>query len=300
MDVTELMLHQSIRVRDLAQDPKWKAMTDGETMIVHVVMPKAEEAAARRRRAEAAPAAAAEPEVIKKGKDEKEEEERRSRRRSVEIGCEFAYREADCWARQSRARIPGHAAQRRLHGRRRDRAAPRLTWAMAPSQVPDAFVAKQLRCRSAAARQAADVHEPQRRRGGRAGAVLRRRAGDLLIVVDEAALPFGRLRARAPGSAGGHNGLKSVIERLGTTEFPRLRLGVGRGDARRDLADHVLSNSSRPNEPARIVHHPGGRCRRDVRRGGHPQGDEHVQRGRRGVRQLNDSLPPASGRTPGQ
>ncbi len=64
---------------------------------------------------------------------------------------------------------------------------------------------------------------------------------DLLVVVDEAALPFGRLRARARGSAGGHNGLKSVIERLGTQEFPRLRLGIGRGDARRDLADHVLS-----------------------------------------------------------
>ena len=66
-------------------------------------------------------------------------------------------------------------------------------------------------------------------------------AEDLLVVVDEAALPFGRLRARARGSAGGHNGLKSVIERLGTTEFSRLRLGVGRGDGRRDLADHVLS-----------------------------------------------------------
>jgi len=64
---------------------------------------------------------------------------------------------------------------------------------------------------------------------------------DALIVVDEAALPFTRLRARARGSAGGHNGLKSVIERLGSTEFPRLRLGVGRGDGRRDLADHVLA-----------------------------------------------------------
>ena len=59
--------------------------------------------------------------------------------------------------------------------------------------------------------------------------------------MDEAALPFTRLRARAHGSAGGHNGLKSVIERLGSTEFPRLRLGVGRGDGRRDLADHVLA-----------------------------------------------------------
>ena len=68
---------------------------------------------------------------------------------------------------------------------------------------------------------------------------------DVLIVVDEADLPFGRLRARARGSAGGHNGLKSVIERLGTTEFSRLRLGVGRGDERRDLADHVLAKFER-------------------------------------------------------
>ena len=64
---------------------------------------------------------------------------------------------------------------------------------------------------------------------------------ELCVIVDEAALPFGKLRARAHGSAGGHNGLKSIIERLGTTEFPRLRLGVGRGDGRRDLADHVLA-----------------------------------------------------------
>ena len=64
---------------------------------------------------------------------------------------------------------------------------------------------------------------------------------DLLVIFDEVHLPLGRLRARARGSAGGHNGLKSIIERLGTTEFSRLRLGVGRGDGRRDLANHVLS-----------------------------------------------------------
>ncbi len=63
---------------------------------------------------------------------------------------------------------------------------------------------------------------------------------DLLVVVDEAQLPLGRLRARAWGSAGGHNGLKSVIAHVGG-EFSRLRIGVGRGDARRDLADHVLA-----------------------------------------------------------
>jgi len=75
VDVTELMLNQSIRVRDLAQDSKWKAITAPEAMIVHVVMPKAEESAAAAV-PEGTPAAA-EPEVIKKGKDEKEEKEKK-------------------------------------------------------------------------------------------------------------------------------------------------------------------------------------------------------------------------------
>ena len=65
--------------------------------------------------------------------------------------------------------------------------------------------------------------------------------GDLLVVVDDVDLPLGRMRARARGSAGTHNGLKSVVAQLGTTEFPRLRVGVGRGDRRRDLADYVLA-----------------------------------------------------------
>jgi PTH1 family peptidyl-tRNA hydrolase len=65
-------------------------------------------------------------------------------------------------------------------------------------------------------------------------------AADVFVIVDEAALPLGRLRARRDGSAGGHNGLKSLIQQLGTQAFPRLRVGVGRGDGRRDLADHVL------------------------------------------------------------
>ena len=116
-----------------------------------------------------------------------------------------------------------------------------LTWAMAPGQVPETFVAKRF-------------GEPSwmlakpltyMNRSGEAVAALARyydiAPSDLLIVVDEVALPFTRLRARARGSAGGHNGLKSVIAGLGSTDFPRLRLGVGRGDARRDLADHVLA-----------------------------------------------------------
>jgi len=79
VDVSELMLHESIRLRELAVDPKWKAVTDGETML-DVVMPKAEESAtaAAADAAAPAPAAAAEPEVIKKGKtDEKEEEKKK-------------------------------------------------------------------------------------------------------------------------------------------------------------------------------------------------------------------------------
>jgi len=64
---------------------------------------------------------------------------------------------------------------------------------------------------------------------------------DLLVVVDEVQLDTGRVRIRPDGSAGGHNGLKSTIASLGTDGVPRLRIGVGRGDARRDLADHVLA-----------------------------------------------------------
>jgi len=64
--------------------------------------------------------------------------------------------------------------------------------------------------------------------------------GDLIVIVDEVHLPLGKLRARKRGSAGGHNGLKSVIAHLGD-EFSRLRMGVGRGADQRNLADHVLS-----------------------------------------------------------
>ncbi len=75
---------------------------------------------------------------------------------------------------------------------------------------------------------------------------------DLFVVVDDVNLELGRLRARPGGSAGGHNGLKSLIGLLGTEEFARLRVGVGRGDARRDLADHVLTKFD-PQERADVV-----------------------------------------------
>src|SRR4051794_36360615 len=72
---------------------------------------------------------------------------------------------------------------------------------------------------------------------------------DLLVVVDEVQLETGRVRVRPSGSAGGHNGLKSIIASLGTDAFPRLRIGVGRGDSRRDLADHVLAKFDADERP---------------------------------------------------
>jgi large subunit ribosomal protein L25 len=80
VDVSELMLHQAVRLRDLPENPNWKALNDPDTMLVHVVLPKAEEVAAPAEgeaaaAAAAVPGAPAEPEVIKKGKTEKEGEE---------------------------------------------------------------------------------------------------------------------------------------------------------------------------------------------------------------------------------
>ena len=72
---------------------------------------------------------------------------------------------------------------------------------------------------------------------------------DLLVIADDVNLPLGRLRARPGGSAGGHNGFKSVAQHLGTDQFPRLRIGVGRGDGRRDLADHVLARFDPDERP---------------------------------------------------
>ena len=125
-----------------------------------------------------------------------------------------------------------------------------LEWAMAPSQVPDAFVVKKFGANPVLLAKPLTFMN----RSGDAVAALSRyydiAPADMLAVVDEVDLPFGRLRARARGSGGTHNGLRSLVERLGSTEFPRLRLGVGRGDARRDLADHVLSKFERDERDA--------------------------------------------------
>ncbi|MDQ6689516.1 MAG: aminoacyl-tRNA hydrolase [Gemmatimonadota bacterium] len=72
---------------------------------------------------------------------------------------------------------------------------------------------------------------------------------DLLVVVDEVQIPAGRFRIRSRGSAGGHNGLKSVEQALGSQEYSRLRIGVGPSEERKgvykDLADFVLAPFAR-------------------------------------------------------
>lgn len=61
-----------------------------------------------------------------------------------------------------------------------------------------------------------------------------------LVIADDLALPFGTIRLRAKGGAGGHNGLTSIIELIGTEEFPRLRFGIGSGFSKGRQSDYVL------------------------------------------------------------
>ena len=68
----------------------------------------------------------------------------------------------------------------------------------------------------------------------------------ILVIYDDISLPTGMLRIRRKGSAGGHNGIKSIIAQLGTDEFPRIKIGVGeRRDPDEDLKDHVLGKFSK-------------------------------------------------------
>jgi peptidyl-tRNA hydrolase, PTH1 family len=72
---------------------------------------------------------------------------------------------------------------------------------------------------------------------------------EILVVLDDAALPLGKLRLRATGSSGGHNGLQSIIEHLGTPDVPRLRIGIG-ASAGPGLTDHVLGRFAPDELPA--------------------------------------------------
>lgn len=75
----------------------------------------------------------------------------------------------------------------------------------------------------------------------------------ILVLSDDISLPVGKIRVRAEGSAGGHNGLKSIIEQLGSQDFPRIRIGVGaKPHPDYDLADWVLSNFT-PEEETLLI-----------------------------------------------
>jgi PTH1 family peptidyl-tRNA hydrolase len=82
------------------------------------------------------------------------------------------------------------------------------------------------------------------RSGNSVGPLLQRHhltAAGLIVVCDDLALPFGKLRVRPRGSSGGHRGLQSIIETLGTHEFVRVRLGIGRTGSEEEAARYVLA-----------------------------------------------------------
>ena len=81
-------------------------------------------------------------------------------------------------------------------------------------------------------------------------------AENLLVVTDDIALPFGKLRMKGKGSDGGHNGLKSIQETLGTTEYPRLRFGIGSEFSKGSQVNYVLGEwtaEERKTLPDRIT-----------------------------------------------
>ena len=89
-------------------------------------------------------------------------------------------------------------------------------------------------------------------RSGRAIDYLRARYGaspeKLLVIYDDIDLPLGRVRLRPDGSAGGHNGMRSIVEALGTQDFPRLRVGIGRPPEGIDQVDYVLGTMSKEEQ----------------------------------------------------
>ncbi|MGI6575803.1 MAG: aminoacyl-tRNA hydrolase [bacterium] len=100
-------------------------------------------------------------------------------------------------------------------------------------------------------------------RSGQAVALLLRYFGigtaDLLVICDDVNLPLGKIRLRPRGSAGGHNGVASIIDHLGTEDFPRLRLGIGSPPDNITMPDYVLAQfpAGEKEEVALMLHKAG-------------------------------------------
>ncbi len=108
--------------------------------------------------------------------------------------------------------------------------------------------------------------------GRAAGAILTARQLDpenMLVVCDDVNLPAGTLRLRKSGSAGGQNGLKDIMDVLGTQDFPRLRIGVGPKPDRMDLAKYVLSKVPKSSrEMVSLSAHRAADCAMEVVKNG--------------------------------
>lgn len=86
---------------------------------------------------------------------------------------------------------------------------------------------------------------------------------DLIVIYDDISLDVGKIRIRAKGSAGGHNGIKNIIAHLNTQEFTRIKVGVGEKPPKMDLADYVLGHFSKEEQP--IIRESADRAREAVR-----------------------------------
>lgn len=89
--------------------------------------------------------------------------------------------------------------------------------------------------------------------GGPLAAALRRLGAgpaDLIVVYDDIDMALGKVRTRIKGSSGGHNGMRSIIQTLGTDEIRRVKIGVGRPERKEDVADHVLDRFGEDELPA--------------------------------------------------
>ena len=85
---------------------------------------------------------------------------------------------------------------------------------------------------------------------------------DLIVIYDDISLDVGKIRIRAKGSAGGHNGIKNIIAHLNTQEFARIKVGVGEKPPKMDLADYVLGRFSKEEQP--IIRESADRVREAV------------------------------------